>query len=330
MIFLIYAACGNFSTETFYFSEAVSTILIKNCVYRNVEGQANNFGGLSNLDDVECFVDECFKAALAKGLWGRVREDNAVVLLTVPRFRQVRVTNRTCLISLFLGAACYDFFSEANESKKKFGPGTSPGYVYRRNEEGNIWFRGYYTSYNSNGFSFLTSESEGYAYLLGQGWADDATAAIFIDFTLYSADSNLFCVVQFLFEFPPTGGVKGSFTSRAVFLLRYHTRSGHFLLFAEIMCVFLNLLNSGKIILHLIYFGRRYFVTIGLFYNLVTTVLCWYAIYCLIARFFAVDTFFKTQYGGEFVDFQPVLREHVHADTMTVLACFFASFRLYG
>ena len=43
-------------------------------------------------------------------------------------------------------------------------------------------------------------------------WIDEGTRAVMIDFTVYNANINLFCVVTLLFEFPPTG--RRSFTFR--------------------------------------------------------------------------------------------------------------------
>ena len=36
-------------------------------------------------------------------------------------------------------------------------------------------------------------------------WVGRATRAVFIDFTVYNANVNLFCVITLVFEFPATG-----------------------------------------------------------------------------------------------------------------------------
>ncbi len=36
-------------------------------------------------------------------------------------------------------------------------------------------------------------------------WLDRGTRAVFLDFTVYNANINLFCVIRLLIEFPATG-----------------------------------------------------------------------------------------------------------------------------
>ena len=50
-------------------------------------------------------------------------------------------------------------------------------------------------------------------------WIDRGTRALTIDFTVYNANINLFCVVQLLVEFPATGGVYTTSQFKTVKLL---------------------------------------------------------------------------------------------------------------
>ena len=47
-------------------------------------------------------------------------------------------------------------------------------------------------------------------------WISRGTRAVFLDFTVYNANLNLFCVVSLLFEFPATGGTIPSGTFRCL------------------------------------------------------------------------------------------------------------------
>ena len=47
-----------------------------------------------------------------------------------------------------------------------------------------------------------------------------ATRAVFVDFAVYNANINLFCVVKLIFEFPATGGVIPSQEFMTVKLIR--------------------------------------------------------------------------------------------------------------
>ena len=52
-------------------------------------------------------------------------------------------------------------------------------------------------------------------------WIDRGTRAVFIDFTVYNPNINLFCVVKLVAEMPATGGVITSSSFRTVNLLRF-------------------------------------------------------------------------------------------------------------
>ena len=50
-------------------------------------------------------------------------------------------------------------------------------------------------------------------------WIDRGTRAVLIDFTVYNANINLFCIIQLMAEFPATGGVMTSSQFKTVKLL---------------------------------------------------------------------------------------------------------------
>lgn len=93
-------------------------------------------------------------------------------------------------------------------------------------------------------------------------WVSRGTRAIMIDFTVYNANMNLFCQVQYvdrffeqslililaetisiiflhrlLFEFPAVGGLLTSSIFRTVKLIRYVTTFDYFILVCEIIFV---------------------------------------------------------------------------------------------
>lgn len=71
-------------------------------------------------------------------------------------------------------------------------------------------------------------------------WLDRGTRAVFVDFTVYNANINLFCVVRLLVEFPATGGAIPSWNFRTVKLIRYVTAGDYFVLACEaIFCLFI-------------------------------------------------------------------------------------------
>ncbi|GFY57875.1 polycystic kidney disease 2-like 1 protein [Trichonephila inaurata madagascariensis] len=68
-------------------------------------------------------------------------------------------------------------------------------------------------------------------------WISRATRAVFIDFTVYNANLNLFCVVKLCFEFPATGGMIPSWSFRTVKLLRYVNPYDYFIMACEVSII---------------------------------------------------------------------------------------------
>ena len=61
-------------------------------------------------------------------------------------------------------------------------------------------------------------------------WIGRGTRAVFVDFTVYNANINLFCVIKLTFEFPATGGVLPSSLFRTVKLIRYCNALDYFVM----------------------------------------------------------------------------------------------------
>ncbi|VUZ41808.1 unnamed protein product, partial [Hymenolepis diminuta] len=66
-------------------------------------------------------------------------------------------------------------------------------------------------------------------------WLGESTRAIIIDFTLYNANLNFFCVSQLLFETPFTGGVISSAHIRPLHLLRQNSPAEYAIFICEII-----------------------------------------------------------------------------------------------
>ncbi|OQR78168.1 polycystic kidney disease protein 1 2-like [Tropilaelaps mercedesae] len=65
-------------------------------------------------------------------------------------------------------------------------------------------------------------------------WIDGGTRAVFIEFSVYNAQVNLFGVVTIIAEFHPGGGVIPNYRIDAIRLMRYHQGFGLFVLLCEI------------------------------------------------------------------------------------------------
>ncbi len=51
-------------------------------------------------------------------------------------------------------------------------------------------------------------------------WLDRGTRVVFLDFTVYNANINLFCQIKLTVEFPASGGAVPSKTFQTVKLIR--------------------------------------------------------------------------------------------------------------
>ena len=68
-------------------------------------------------------------------------------------------------------------------------------------------------------------------------WLSHATRLVSIDFSVYNANINLFCVIKIGFEFPATGGVIPTQDFHTVKLLRYVNPFDYFVLACEILYI---------------------------------------------------------------------------------------------
>lgn len=64
-------------------------------------------------------------------------------------------------------------------------------------------------------------------------WITRGTRAVIIDFTVYNANVNLFCVIKLIVEFLPTGGMLPTSSFRTVKLIRYVSDYDYFILVCE-------------------------------------------------------------------------------------------------
>ena len=181
-------------------------------------------------------------------------------LLGVPRIRQLKVKNDSCVVHRDFSddiKECFSNYDPNLEDKGTFGPiaqqldVTKDAWNWTESLTGtpsikSIVIRG--TSYpNSGYYQDLKRSSDGTAQVLNELrnglWIDRGTRAVTIDFTVYNANINLFCVVQLLVEMPATGGVYTTSQFKTVKLLHL---KGYYKRFSQISSVFrqLRLLHS--------------------------------------------------------------------------------------
>ncbi|XP_076459207.1 polycystin-2-like isoform X2 [Babylonia areolata] len=259
IVFLIVICIITFvmtSTTMYYYTKVMSDLFLDNADSET----GGTFRTMTSVEDFWIYA----KGPLMDGLYWEKWYNNDTLkademgyiyyenkLLGVPRIRQLRVHSNSCHVHDDFEnyiSQCFDSYSQSIEDSKPFGP-QDPGYTaWTYQSESQLdgsthW--GLLTTYSGGGYvqnleSNKTSSLEIINYLYNNLWIQRGTRAIFIDFTVYNANINLFCVVRLLVEMPATGGAIPSWTFRTVKLIRYVTISDYFVLACEaIFCVFI-------------------------------------------------------------------------------------------
>nr|XP_012418388.1 PREDICTED: polycystic kidney disease 2-like 1 protein isoform X3 [Odobenus rosmarus divergens] len=171
------------------------------------------------------------------------------LLLGVPRLRQLRVRNDSCVVHEDFRKdilSCYDVYSPDKEEQLPFGPLNGTAWTYHSQDElGGSSHWGRLTSYSGGGYYLdLPGSRQASAKALQdlqEGlWLDRGTRVVFIDFSVYNANINLFCVLRLVVEFPATGGAIPSWQIRTVKLIRYVSNWDFFIIGCEIIfCIFI-------------------------------------------------------------------------------------------
>ncbi|XP_075790711.1 polycystin-2-like protein 1 [Pelodiscus sinensis] len=171
------------------------------------------------------------------------------LLLGVPRLRQLKVQNNSCVVhDTFKAdiAGCYDAYAQDKEERVPFGLLNGTAWRYHSEQElGGSSHWGRLTSYSGGGYYIdlkLTREESADALqvLKDNLWLDRGTRVVFTDFSVYNANINLFCVLRLVVEFPATGGAIPSWQIRTVKLIRYVSTWDFFIVACEVVfCVFI-------------------------------------------------------------------------------------------
>ena len=166
-------------------------------------------------------------------------------LIGSARVRQVRVKEGLCTVPKAFQAYitdCHGRYALGQDSRVPYGPGG----VWTYQSESQLgsgptlarWRR-----YDGGGYvhdigSFdLETEISRLAYLKNNSWIDRQTRAVFIDFSTYNPNVNLFDVIQLQFEFLPSGGIYPDYKFRVLRLYRMAGPSGRWFLAGEILLV---------------------------------------------------------------------------------------------
>uniref|UniRef100_A0A9J8A385 Polycystic kidney disease 2-like 1 n=1 Tax=Cyprinus carpio carpio TaxID=630221 RepID=A0A9J8A385_CYPCA len=244
---------GMTSSATYYYTKAMTDLFV------NLPGDSGiSFSSISTMNDVWTYMENPLLDSLYWTKWYNdeplPNENQSFIyyenmLLGVPRIRQLKVKNNSCNVHKDFQqeiAECFDVYSDKKEDNSAFGLINGTAWQYHSEKEikgSSHW--GLLTTYSGAGYyQDLAKTKEDSAAILmdlkDNLWLNRGTRVLFIDFTAYNANINLFCVLRLVVEFPATGGAIPSYQIRTVKLIRYVTTWDFFIIGCEILfCVFI-------------------------------------------------------------------------------------------
>lgn len=331
MIMLGVFTLGVYTQNAFHLNNAIANSFIHQPYY--CEDERTNIFNVSSIDELWCYLNQRFMVTLNNHpFWGAIGTQNETFLLRPPRIRQVRVVEEECLIPVG-NLKCYGEFSTSTEEKGPFKFSNDSSWVYNPPEEmGDIWFKGLVSYYNSAGYYYTLNDESQLAFYEENDWIDRQTRAIFIDFTLYNVNINLFSVCQIMFELPPTGGIIPSYLFSTVKLIRYNNRFDHGVMACEIVFLGLCIYYTIELILEIFYFKLSFFKTVNNWIDVFILALSWASIFLLRFRHEASLSIIwdeNTKKIQELPDYQELKYIHLTVDRVTAVTLFCTSLKFY-
>ncbi|XP_075058067.1 polycystin-2 isoform X2 [Mixophyes fleayi] len=254
LLILCILTYGMVTLSMFYYTKVMTQLFLDTPVSKT---EKTTFKTLMTMDDFWKFAEGPLLDGLYWDMWynNRTMAENQSfiyyenLLLGVPRLRQLRVKNGSCSVPEDLRDEikdCYDIYSVRNEDTAPFGLRDGTAWTYTKEKDlngSNQW--GLISTYSGAGYYLDLSRNREEAAaqisaLKNNLWLDRGTRAVFIDFTVYNANINLFCVFRLLVEFPATGGLVTSLQFQTVKLIQYVSTFDYFLAACEIaFCIFI-------------------------------------------------------------------------------------------
>ncbi|NXR13418.1 PK2L2 protein, partial [Semnornis frantzii] len=214
------------------------------------------------------------------------------LLLGVPQIRQLKVHHNSCSIHSYFRdtlEGCYSEYRHDAEDRSDFGLRNAPEWRY--SPASSLWHWGSVALYSSGGYKFTLPRSkeesiEKLEFLRQNSWLTRGTRVVFIDFSTYNANINLFCIIRLVVEFPASGGALTSSHFYSVKLLRHITYYDYFLASCEISFGFFTLVFITRDAVKIIKLKKNYFRSawncLNLLLLLVSILAIAFSIYCTV------------------------------------------------
>ncbi|KAM3606549.1 uncharacterized protein V6R79_018486 [Siganus canaliculatus] len=335
---------GMTSSSTYYYTKAMTDLFVN-----TADDSGVKFQSIGTMTDFWTYA----QGPLLDGLyWTKWYNNQSLqsgdqsfiyyenMLLGVPRMRQIKVMNNSCKVHNDFQneiTGCFDVYNEEKEDEISFGliNGTAWTYHTEKQIKGSSHW-GLLTTYSGAGYyQDLNRTKEDSAIVLQELvnnlWLDRGTRAVFIDFSTYNANINMFCVIRLLVEFPATGGAIPSYQIRTVRLIRYITTWDYFILGCEmVFCVFI-LYYIVEEILELRIHKFSYFKSIWNILDIVVIMLAIVAIVFNIFRTVKVDNLLGKllEQPEIYADFEFLAFWQTQYNNMNAVNLFFAWIKIF-
>nr|CAD7449563.1 unnamed protein product [Timema bartmani] len=341
VIFLIVfniVALGMMSITYYYYTKVLMGLFVE-----------SSFKDIKTMADFWNYVESPLIDGLFWDVWYNdqaitSKEDRNILyenrMLGIPRMRQVKVRNNSCTVHDEFRrtfSTCYDYFSSASEDTEPFGLGTGTAWTYSSPEKldtSSYW--GWLGTYGGGGFyedfSIHSKETlEKIKALKENLWITRGTRAVFIDFTLYNANINLFCIIKLTVEFPPTGGATPSWDFLTLRLLSYQSKYDYFIFACEILFIFFIVFFTLEEVREIIHFKFRY---IRSFWNVLDIIIITLSYACILFNIFQFVKLSDVLQGllnqkTTFANFDHLGRLQVDYNNMEAVALFFAWVKIF-
>ncbi|XP_010842757.1 PREDICTED: polycystic kidney disease 2-like 2 protein isoform X2 [Bison bison bison] len=261
------------------------------------------------------------------------------ILLGLPRVRQLKVRNGTCKVHSFFRSLmdeCYDKYTSKNEDTADFGLKQHTEWKYSSPRTNSPWHWGFVGVYQNGGYIFTLSKSKSetlnkFINLRMNSWITRGTRVIFIDFSVYNANVNLFCIIRLVAEFPATGGILTSWQFYSVKLLRYVSFYDYFIASCEIIfCIFIIVFTIQEI-KKLKEFKFAYFKSIWNWLELLLLVLCFstvfFSLYSNMQIYRMIGRLLRNT--EKYSDFYFLAYWHIYYNNIIAITIFFAWIKIF-
>uniref|UniRef100_A0A2K5MDM2 Polycystin-2-like protein 2 n=1 Tax=Cercocebus atys TaxID=9531 RepID=A0A2K5MDM2_CERAT len=337
---------GMVNPHMYYLNKVMSSLFLDTSVPGE---ERTNFKSIRSITDFWKFMEGPLLEGLYWDSWynnqqlynlknsSRIYYEN--ILLGVPRVRQLKVRNNTCKVySSFqsLMSECYGKYTSANEDLSNFGLQINTEWRYSTSNTNSPWHWGFLGVYRNGGYIFTLSKSKSetknkFIDLRLNSWITRGTRVIFIDFSLYNANVNLFCIIRLVAEFPATGGILTSWQFYSVKLLRYVSYYDYFIASCEItFCIFLFVFTTQEV-KKIKEFKSAYFKSIWNWLELLLLLLCFVAVsfntYCNVQIFLLLGELLEST--EQYSDFYFLACWHIYYNNIIAITIFFAWIKIF-